>query len=115
MENKVTVDLILDTLQKWVEEKQPIDAHTWLDACMKLTLLQGDEQNKLFEAEQMIAKVKNQRIGDGDSVAKAQAFVETLDQYVDIQKLEAKIDRITELVRISKIQARMSDDQLRQN
>lgn len=113
---KVTVDMILDTLQTWVEEKRPIDSHTWLDACMKLTILQGEEQGKLFILQQQHSKIKYEKVElDKWSVAKAKLYVESLDSYVMEKILEAKIERITELVRISKIQARMSDDQLKQN
>lgn len=112
---KVTVDTILNTLQTWVEEKYPIDSHTWLDACMKLTLLQGDEQSKLFKLRQELSKEKMNRIAMGDTGIVAKTHIETLDLFVEAENLEAKIDRITELVRISKIQARMSNDQLMQN
>jgi len=112
---KVTVDIILNTLQKWVEEKQPIDSHTWLDACMKLTLLQGDEQGKLFRIRQKLSEQKMVCIGRGDTGISAKTYIESLDMFVEAEDLEAKIDRITELVRISKIQARMSNDQLMQN
>src|SRR3990167_631839 len=106
----VTVDLILETLQKWVEERQPIDASTWLDASAKLTLLSEDVQNELFETEQVLSKERVILIEGGDSVTKAEVKIKARDEYVKTKKLEAKIDRITELVRISKLQARMSSD-----
>lgn len=112
-ENKVTVDKILDTLQIWVEDKQPISASVWIDASMKLTVLVGDIQDELFLLEQKIAQKKLEFIESGDSVAKAKVKVEGLDEFVQANRLAAKIDRVTELVRISKLQARMSDDNMK--
>jgi len=112
MSTKVTVDVILDTLQEWVEGKHPIGASTWLDAAAKLIVLIGHEQEELFLLEQKIAQKKLEFVEAGDSVAKAKVRIEGLDEFVESRKLEAKIDRVTELVRISKLQARMSDDNL---
>lgn len=111
-EKKVTVDVILSTLQFWVEDKTPIGAATWLDAAAKLTILVGDVQEELYLLEQKIAQKKLEFIEAGDSVAKAKAKTEALDEFVESKRLSAKIDRVTEIVRISKIQARMSDDNL---
>ncbi len=106
----ITVDVILETLQKWVEEKQPIGADLWLEAAQKLTVLSGDDQNSLFELEQTLAKEKVLFMESGDSVAKANVKIQARNEFVEARKLEAKIERITELVRISKLQARMSHE-----
>jgi hypothetical protein len=113
MQTKITVDVILDQLQTWVEGKHPIHASTWLDAAQKLTVLMGDDQADLFLLEQVIAKKKLEFIEAGDSVAKANVRIQGTDAHVAAKNLEAKIDRVTELIRISKLQARMSDDNLR--
>lgn len=107
-----TVDSILEVLQTWAKEKRPIDAHQWLEGCAKLVVLLGDEQDKLFGLEQEIAQEKLRFIEEGDSVAKAKVRMEGRNIFVDARKLEAKIDRVTELVRISKLQARMSKDNM---
>lgn len=114
MENKVTVDTILGKLQEWVENKTPIDAATWLDAAMKLTILISDTQHELFLIEQALAQKKlNCMDTYHDSAAKAKIRCEASDEYVQAKKLEAKIEQVTELVRISKVQARMSDENLK--
>lgn len=110
--SKVTVDTILDSLQLWVEDKHPIGPTIWIDASAKLTVLVGDIQEELFLLEQKIAQKKLEYIEQGDSVAKAKVKIEGSDEYLESKKLIAKIDRITELVRISKLQARMSSDNM---
>lgn len=114
-DNFNSVDSILETLATWAREKRPIDAHQWLEGCAKLVVLLGDEQDRLFEAEQMLAKQKLSCIEQGSSVAKAKVEIEGTDLFVIARKLEAKIDRVTELVRISKLQARMSRDNMSNN
>lgn len=113
MAEPITLDLILDTLQRWVEEKIPIGPATWLDAAAKMTVLVGGIQEEMFLLQQVVSKKKLEFIENGDSVAKAKVKIEGLDEYVQIKKFEAKIDRVTELVRISKLQARMSDDNMK--
>jgi hypothetical protein len=54
----ITTDKILNWLQIQVEQKLPVDAHTWLDACQKITVLLGDEHDKLFEMQQDLAMQK---------------------------------------------------------
>ena len=110
---KITVDTILESLQLWVEDRQPIAPHVWIDASAKLTVLVGDIQEDLFLLNQKISQKKLEYIEQGDSVAKAKVRIESSDEYLQSQKLIAKIDRITELVRISKLQARMSSDNIK--
>lgn len=115
MTTKITVDFILNGLQEYVEKKIPLGPATWLDAAQKLLVLLGDEQDNLFLIQSQIAKKKMEYIEQGNSVAKAKAWGESLDEHMEARKLEAKIDRVTELIRISKLQARMSDDNLKNN
>lgn len=112
---KVTVDTILDNLQAWVENRQPVAAAEWLDAAQKLIVLVGDVQEDLFMLEQQLANERLRHIENGDSVAKAKAKIEATAFYSDSRRLIAKIDRVKELIRISKLQARMSDDNLTNN
>lgn len=110
---QVTVDTIVDYLKDCVEHKIPVDAHTWVDAAQKLTVLLGDEHDKLFDLESVIAQNKMANIEEGDTVAKAQAKVETTAAYNIMRKQKARIGRIEEMVRIAKVQARLKDAELR--
>ena len=109
----ITTDLILGDLKKWVEEKIPVDAHKWLDAAQKLTALMGDEHDRLFEMQREIADMKVQFIEGGATVAKANLLVERLNEYTRMQQQRAKIERVEEMVRIAKLQARMKDTEMR--
>lgn len=115
MTDKRTLDGILDNLEEWVTNRIPIGPHLWLEAAQMLTVLVGDVQEELFLTDQALAKKKLEFIEAGDKVNKAEVKIETLDEFVKARMLTAKIDRITELVRISKIQARMSTENLQNN
>lgn len=109
----VTTDLILQTMKGWVEDKHPIDAHVWVDACQKLNVLVGDEHDKLFELQQSVAQMKVSYISEGDTVAKAKSKVEAEDVYRLMQKQKARIGQIEEFIRIAKLQARLKDNEYR--
>lgn len=111
--DKVTIDTILNSLKGWVEAKQPIDAHTWTDAAQKLNILIGDEHDNLFDFMQKVAKAKAEYIIKGDSVAKSKVIVEASDDYREMMKQRAKIGMIEEAIRIAKIQARLKDNEYR--
>lgn len=113
MTELVTTDTILNWLQTQVEQKLPIDAHKWLDACQKITVLLGDEHDKLFDLQQIVAREKIDWIEKGKSATEAKARIETTETYKKMQKQYARIKQIEEIVRIAKIQARMKDFEMR--
>lgn len=113
MEEKITVDTIVNYLRDCVEGKVVIDAHTWIDAAQKLTVLLSDEHDKLFDLQQIVAQKKVNLIEGGASGAESKMRVEALDEYREMSKQRAKIERIEEMVRIAKIQARLKDEEMR--
>lgn len=109
----VTTDLILSTLKQWVETKTVVDAHTWVEASLKLNILISDEHDKLFKLEQEVAQMKVHYIEDGKSVAYAKTKVEATDLYRLMRIQRAKIEQIEEAIKIAKVQARLKDTEMR--
>lgn len=105
----VTADTILTYLQQQVENKVQLEPNFYVDTCQKLCVLLGDEHDKLFNLQQEVAKRKVGYIESGDTVAKAKVKIEAEDIYKEMQKQRAKIERIEEMIRISKIRARLKD------
>ncbi len=114
MDEIVTTDLILEWLETQIKRKQIVDAHTWIDACQKLNILLGIEHDKLFHLQQEVAKLKVMYLEQDKSVAEARTRVEASDLYKEMLTQKARIDRINEAIRISKIQARLKDNEYRQ-
>jgi hypothetical protein len=107
----VTTETILTWLQTSVEERQIIGPSMWLDAAAKLTVLLGDEHDKLFDLQQQVAQMKVQSMEDGDTAARAKIKAEATDVYKAMCSQRARIERIEEMVRVAKIQARMKDNE----
>lgn len=115
MDKLVTIDVIINWLTKQVEEKQPIDAHLWIEIGFKINALLQNESEKLFILEQNVAHMRKMLIEDGKTVAYAKVMIEATDEYRQMKLQKAKIDRALEHVRLSKINARLSQDILRSN
>ena len=110
-----TTDSILKALEEMAEEKGAINPSQWLTACSKLVALLGNEQSKLFELESAIAKIKSMNMEGGDTAARAKVKAEASPEYLEARKLKAKIERCYEIIRLGKIQARMSMEEFKSN
>ena len=115
MEKFVTVDAILQYLEEAVEEKLPISPSTWVDAGAKLNILMGEETDQLFNLQQEVAKKRFDYIKEQvkTNVSQADAYIETLDEFVKVQKQRARVERIKEAVRMSKVQGRLRSEEMR--
>lgn len=109
----ITTGTIMDWISEQVETKQPIDPNTFFDAAVKLNVLLGDEQEKLFKLQQECARIKSEKILDGQSVAMAKALLEASDPYREMLSQKAKIDRIIEFIRLSKLHARLRSEEIK--
>lgn len=109
----VSTDKILAEIDDLVQARQPVDAHTWTGLCHTLNILKGDEDKKLYDLQQINSQLKIKFIDEGKSVAEAKSRVEATDNYKESKNQEAKIERIEEAIRIAKIQARLSDNNMR--
>lgn len=110
---KITCDFILNWFKEAVEKKEPIPPSVWLDGASKLNVLQGDEEDILFELQQKVAEIRVKCMEESDkiNVSRAKVLVEATDEYKQMKKQAAKVARIQEQIRISKIQARMRDNE----
>lgn len=109
----VTTETIVGHLKKMVEQKIPVPPTLWAEAAEKLNILLGDENDKLFELQQAVAKMKVAYMAEGDSAIKARVKVEAEDIYRDMQKQKAFIEQIQEQIRISKLHSRLRMDEMK--
>lgn len=110
MEDLEKIEQIIDWFKKQIRDNQPISPEMWLRGAQKLNILSDSETRNLFELHQVVATDKMVRIASGDSVAKANVFIETTDTYKEMCIQKARIERIEEMIRLAKIQARMAND-----
>lgn len=108
-----TVDTIITNIKQIVSEKKTLSPHEFAEAAAYLNVLIGDETDKLFELESKLAQIRAEAIIAGDSVAKARALVEANPLYMEMQKQRAKIKQVEEFIRISKLRARLTNDEIK--
>lgn len=108
----VTIDKIIEWLTQQVEQKLPIDTHTWIEAAQKMNVLLQNEQERLFEMEQQVSLLRKTLLDDGKTVAYAKTMVESTDDMRSMKVQKAKIDRCLEMIRIAKLQARMAKEMM---
>lgn len=109
-----TVDTILESLKKKVENKEIVHPSWWIEAAEFMNILLGEEQDALFLKQQEIAKHKKQiLLGQAKrNVSEVNLMIEATDEYREMRQLEAKIKRVQEQIKIAKVHARMAQDEL---
>ena len=99
----VTIDIIIETMKKCVEEKHPISPTQWLEASLKINALLADEDVKLLTYEQEAIKGKlAYKVKEDCSNALADTYMRTTEEYLKWKKQEAKLNQIQEFIRLSK-------------
>lgn len=106
-------DDILNVLQDWAANKMPVNPAAWLEAAMKLSALVGNESDLLYEMEQKVANSRVALLEEGKSAAETKMRVEASDEYKAARKQKAKIDRITETIRLAKHRSRLAMDEFK--
>src|SRR3990167_3546181 len=104
MDDKITTAFILAELTKRVEGKIPIPKEEWLEVAFKLNLLELEERkfyNKMSRAlaQKMMDIYQKQ---EKRNVSAARLEKEASEEYQFLQDQKAKLDAITEFIRIAK-------------
>ena len=108
----VTVDTILDFIRDKMEQKKAdFDTEFWLKASMTLTILLPIEIGKLYDLQKEVSKLKLEELEKQEkkNVSQVKMIVEASDVYRDMKVQEYKIKQIEEIVRVSKLQARINN------
>ena len=114
MEDQITtIDSIIAWLTEVIENKRSIAPSAWIEISQKANILLGDESDKLYELQQKIAQAKMDCIESGKGVSECRIRAEATDNYKEAQKIKAKIERTIEMIRLSKLQARLRNEEFR--
>ena len=106
-----TCSSIIQEFTKMVSERTIIDPAYWMTAATFLNVLIGEEQTKLFEAEQAYTKKALFYVGEGDTNAVAEKKAKMTDEFITFKKQQAFCKQIDEFIRLAKKQATISYDQ----
>ena len=110
--SEVTTKSIIEWISEKVEEKKAdFDTSFWINVSLKLSILIGDEHGKLVDFRQALAR-KKLEIKDSQekmSVAEAELRTEATQEYADYQKQKMFVEQIEEIIRVSKLLARITN------
>lgn len=113
MENLVTCDKIMEWFDQMVSSKQPIGPDIYLDAAQKLNILIGAENENLYALESLVANKERYYHEQGFTSAKARIYTKAEVVYRQMQEQKAKINQITEFIRLAKHRARRAGDEIK--
>ncbi len=105
------MDEILNRIDSWARDGNPIAPGMWIDEAMRLMSFYGQESDRLFLLERIVATEKWKRIEAGESDAKAESYKRTLPEYVEMKRQEARVKRIDEYVRLAKKRATLAGEE----
>ncbi len=108
-----TVDSIMNWMSTEVEEKRIINPHLFVEAAKCMNALIGEEHEKLWNLKQLVAQAKIDAKQVVKTMAEATAIVESTDAYKHMKLQEAKIDQVNEMIRLAKLQARLTSEEKR--
>lgn len=97
-----TVESIMDALQGMSERKEPIRADVWLEAAMKINALLQNEQERKYELESSLNKMRANLLKEGQTAAYARGMIEATDEWLQYRKLSALIERALETIKLAK-------------
>lgn len=112
MDEIVTSDTILNWLKDQVEHKRPIPPEVYLDMSIKLNLLKSDDNDRLIEKRHQLALKRAEYVNEGGTSSAANIRLEADPLFMEVKKLEAKIETIKEAVRQGKLYARIKNEEL---
>lgn len=105
---------IIKYLTKAAEEKQIMDAETYLRGARSLALFLGDEKDKLIELDSKVSKMKLALKTAGEHKVNAiNLIIEASDEYKEARKQKAKVEQIIDFIRLAKSYARLAEEELR--
>jgi hypothetical protein len=109
MEERRTIDTILEALKDAVEGKVPVSPADWLESALYLNTLREDLQEELISAEMAVAEKLAAVVGEGGSVAKAEVLAKATPEYKKLLELKAKDERVSRHITICNNRARLSE------
>jgi hypothetical protein len=115
MDERNSVQSIIDALAKMAAEKKPIDPQMQMEAASKINVLMQGEMEKLALLENQLAKMRNAYLIDGKSSAYAKSMVEGTDEYLAWRIQDALVKTGIEQIRTSKKHAGLLSDLMRNN
>ncbi len=109
MNDKETIDTILDYFRQSIEDKLPLRPVDWLDSSAKLVILSQELDEELADLKGGMADIMAEYIKTGMPVTQAKAIANSGELYRKYLKLEAKKERIIAHYQIAKKRVELNE------
>jgi len=110
-----TFDSIMEALENLSIEKNPVDPQTWLSGALKLNVLLEGEIERLIGMEFDLACMRKKFLEEANTATYAKMMIEATPEYMEVQKLKAKIKNAEQTILLCKKYATLTSDLMRQN
>lgn len=105
---------VIERLQAWVRDGNPIAPGLWIDEAMRLLAFYGTESDRLVDMETVKSRVKWDYKQDNDcSDAQAESYVRTTQEYAQWRKQEQLVKQLDEYIRLAKKRATLASDEMK--
>lgn len=108
-----SIESIMTWLTEQVQSKQIISPQQYVEAAAYLNILKGEEDSKLIQLKSDVAKMRQDLLPRSKSVAEVKLIIEASDKYREMKLQEAYLERIEETIKISKLYARLKNDEVK--
>ena len=109
------IDQLLQQAKERIESGEIIGPGEYLSIAEKINILRSELDDSYWARMQEVSDIKVKFIEAGNTVSKADAMIKATDQFREAMQLKSKMDRVTELIRLSKHRARMSLEEFKGN
>lgn len=107
-----TPETIISDIRRWVENRESISPHQWLDASARLNVLRSIWDDEYFTLEHNLSVDRANLMSSTEMTsAKAEIFMKSRPEYLLMRKMGAKIKQLEEFVRIAKKMASLKEEE----
>lgn len=102
---EITIDKIIETMEKRVRDNEPISPASWVESAMRVNLLGADIDNKLANYEAEMVSIEAEYLKTDMSSAKAKTLAKSEINYKDYLQTKARFKRLDEWTMLAKKRA----------
>jgi len=113
MDNLNSFDSLMEALEKLSMERNPVDPQTWLTGAIKLNVLLESEIENLIGKEFELACMRKEILEKGNTATYTKMMIEASTEYMEVQKLKARIKNAESTILLAKKFATLTSDLMR--
>ena len=113
MEELNSIDKIFAWYKEMMAERKPIPPAIWVETAMRMNVLVSEIDDEICDLKASIADIAVLCLDEGKSSSEAKIRANSGTLYKRYLRAQAKREQIEEFIRLSKIRARMKDEEFK--